>query len=95
MPTSPITTAKLEAAKVQLYVRAQFESYGREIAELQKPDNCLEKDNLLFKLSPYLDDKGVLRIRGRIDAVYEVDDEAKRPINMPRNHRVTELIILQ
>lgn len=95
VPAGPVTTGELEAGKIQLYKRAQLEYYAPEIAELQKPDSRLKRGNTLFKLSPYLDTKGVLRIRGRIDAANQVDDDTKRPIIMPRNHRVTELIVLE
>lgn len=95
VPVGPLTAANFQVAKTQLYKRAQLDCYAREIAELQKPEKRLERGNSLFKLSPYLDEKGVLRIRGRIDAAQEVDDDTKRPIILPTNHRVTDLIVLE
>ncbi|XP_072375544.1 uncharacterized protein [Diabrotica undecimpunctata] len=53
----------------------------------------VNKSNSLYKLSPYLDEDGLLRIRGRLDEARDVISETKRPIILPRGSRLTLLII--
>ncbi|KAH8316858.1 hypothetical protein KR067_000307, partial [Drosophila pandora] len=61
---------------------------------------CLKKDgrvsnrkSSIFKCSPYLDESGVIRMQGRIEAIDNVEVDVKRPILLPRHHQVTYLIV--
>ncbi|XP_070067109.1 uncharacterized protein [Drosophila virilis] len=45
-----------------------------------------------FKCSPYVDDSGILRIKGRIDNIEDVE-VCKRPIILPRRHQLTYLLV--
>lgn len=47
----------------------------------------------IYQYSPYLDKNGVLRMRGRIDAALDVTDDMKRPIILPRDHQVMNLLV--
>ncbi|XP_055615022.1 uncharacterized protein LOC129761329 [Toxorhynchites rutilus septentrionalis] len=65
---------------------------------LKKPNpvpwrNALTKSSKLFGLSPFLDEYGVLRMKGRIDACEFVEECTKRPILLPRRHSITDHII--
>ena len=46
------------------------------------------------KLHPFLDDKGILRVGGRLENAL-IKYEAKHPIVLPYRHHVTDLIISQ
>ncbi|XP_062540789.1 uncharacterized protein LOC134208861 [Armigeres subalbatus] len=72
----------------------QDAEFASEIGLLKKP-RCkpLPKNSSLYKLSPYLDGYGVLRMRGRIDACEVVDESTKHPILLPKRHAVTDMII--
>lgn len=54
----------------------------------------LPVSSLIFRLSPYLDLQGVLRMRGRADAMEHVGDETKRPVILPKDHCITKVIVL-
>lgn len=45
------------------------------------------------KLSSYLDEKGVMRMSGRIDNASNVRNWTKRPIILPPRHKITEMIV--
>lgn len=81
-------------AQKQLYRCNQFDHFADEIATLHEssPSKAIEKSSALYTWSPYLDNDGLLRVRGRIDAA-PTDEDAKRPIILPRDHEVTKLIV--
>ncbi|XP_067628058.1 uncharacterized protein [Eurosta solidaginis] len=70
----------------------QEESFSEEISCLKSNKQIIDRKSHLFKCSPYLDDHGILRIRGRVDAIEAVEIDVKRPIILPRRHRITYLI---
>jgi hypothetical protein len=80
-----------EAERI-IFCQAQKDSYREEI-ELLIRDKPIPKNSPLFTLSPYLQN-GILRIRGRIDLAPFVSEDMKRPIILPRNNRITELLAM-
>ncbi|XP_062710881.1 uncharacterized protein LOC134288963 [Aedes albopictus] len=69
--TGPLASAELLRAEIVHYKRAQRDVYYDEIALLTTSGtgtSTLPKGNRLYKLNPIIDDDGVLRIHGRIDA---------------------------
>lgn len=92
-----LTAEEMEKAKNILIRQCQYEAFTDEMIILEKVKQGisnlkLEKSSLLYKESPYLDDNGVARRRGRIDAA-NAPYEVKRPILLPKKHPLTELII--
>ena len=78
----------------ELIRHAQKEKYCREIETLMaNPSASMEKSCALYKLSPKLDVKKILRIRGRIQN-HTISINIREPIIMPRDHLITKLIIL-
>ncbi|XP_065094804.1 uncharacterized protein LOC135715461 [Ochlerotatus camptorhynchus] len=53
----------------------------------------IQKSSRIFKLSPFLDPTGVMRMGSRIAAAECVSDEAKFPVILPKDHYVTQLVI--
>ncbi|XP_058128695.1 uncharacterized protein LOC131292964 [Anopheles ziemanni] len=53
----------------------------------------IEKDSTLYKLTPDIDEHGILRVRGRLSGCRMIDEDLKRPIILPRRHYATDLII--
>lgn len=49
----------------------------------------------MYRLQPYLYDKGVMRMRGRIDAATQLPVDTWRPILLPRKHALTDLIVMR
>ncbi|XP_055527269.1 uncharacterized protein LOC129719878 [Wyeomyia smithii] len=78
--------------------QAQRETYQDGIAALlfeapSKPNQkTFGKDSSIYKLVPILDEKGVLRVQGRIGAA-KVSYDVRHPIILPRKHQITELLV--
>lgn len=98
-PQGILTSAELLKSRNALIRMVQSEFYRREIKQLQSKNSevllqpIVDRSSGLFKLSPYLDEEGLLRIRGRIDAADSIKNEAKRPIILPRECHLTILIV--
>ncbi|XP_055906876.1 uncharacterized protein LOC129942102 [Eupeodes corollae] len=91
-----IRSTHMEDAENYLIRMCQSDKFSEEIAILKRvktEERTLCKSSPLYKLSPYLDDNGLLRIKGRIDTVPGVPLCTKRPIILPRQHIVTYLIV--
>jgi len=81
-----------------LFQAVQNESFPKEIALIRNQKE-LKIESPLYKLLPYIDDKGILRAQTRIP---KNDENVKRftldkinPIILPREHHFTKLIILK
>ncbi len=70
---------------------AQREFYKKDVTALEKMQP-LPKDSRLKSLSPYLDDKGILRVGGRLEHA-ELEEETRFPIIIPHEHPLAVLII--
>ncbi|XP_062714101.1 uncharacterized protein LOC134290893 [Aedes albopictus] len=89
------------AAERSVWRVIQSVEYTGEIATLLKNSELpsdqqmpLERNSLLKKLSPFLDDEGVLRMRSRInDAAIYYSYDFQNPVIVPRRNHVTELLI--
>lgn len=81
---------EIRFAEEVIFKKMQFESYKDDIGFIRK--DKFNKNSSLIQLSPYLDEKGILRARGRIDSA-PVLDSVKRPIILDRSHPVTSLLI--
>ncbi|XP_070067195.1 uncharacterized protein [Drosophila virilis] len=68
------------------------EFYG-EITCLRSGRRLTDRKSLLFKCFPYVDDSGILRIKGRIDNIEGVEVCVIRPIILPRRHQLTYLLV--
>ncbi|XP_075163374.1 uncharacterized protein LOC142236009 [Haematobia irritans] len=86
-----LTQSELMKAENLLYRQAQKEKYSAEISCLVT-QNSISKGSEIFSKSPYLDD-GVLRVNSRIDNA-NIPDDNKRPIILPKESYITNLIIL-
>ena len=60
--------------------------------EIQRLEN-LPKGSKLFKLDPFIDENGVLRVAGRLK-LSSTPFEVKHPEVLPKSGHITELIIL-
>lgn len=70
----------------------QQETFADEISALKK-QKAVPKTSTLVKLSPWLDDRGILRMLGRTSSCLFITKDAKNPIILPRDHHVTSLVI--
>ena len=96
---STVSPAKLEEKILHLLLSHVEEAERRTVKNVQNqtfPEE-LSSPNLskspLAKLKPFVND-GVLRVGGRLDRA-DLSYDAKHPMKLPGEYRVTEMIILQ
>lgn len=92
LPEGPITCEELRMAETDLYRRAQFDEFKDEVVTLMQNAGQLDRRSSLLTFTPYMDEDGVLRVHGRIDA-FDGPADIKRPVILPRNHNVTTLVL--
>lgn len=90
--TGALGAEELSAAERYLLCLAQREAFANEINALQK-QQPIPKTSALVKLSPWLDDEGILRVLGRTSSCTFISKDAKNPIILPRDHHITTLIL--
>ncbi|XP_055920890.1 uncharacterized protein LOC129952362 [Eupeodes corollae] len=93
-----LTSVDLAKAENYLFRLCQAESFPEEISALKSSDKEpfkaeVVRTSSIYKLSPYLDENSTMRVKGRIDAAYGIPLNTKRPIILPNNHYITEIII--
>ncbi|XP_037976042.2 uncharacterized protein LOC105390026 [Plutella xylostella] len=71
---------------------AQMQSFSDDLKDLKKK-NTLSKSSKLLTLSPYLDDFGILRVGGRIEAARDVPADMKHPVILDGRHHIARLIV--
>ena len=64
-PQKLIGFREIQTAELEIIRSVQSRYFGKEIALLSKQKK-LEVNNRIFKLDPYVDAQGVLRVGGRI-----------------------------
>jgi len=90
-----ITASKkeLKFAKDFLIKETQKLTYPDEYQTLEKGEVISAKSSLI-KLNPALRD-GLIVMKGRLENLYTMPEQMKNPIILPKDSRITELIILQ
>ncbi|XP_052756313.1 uncharacterized protein LOC128201929 [Galleria mellonella] len=87
-----LSGAEINQAFRFLVRHVQERCFASEFCSLSKEGSSLSISKPIRKLSPFLDEHGLLRVGGRLskgNLTYDV----KHPILLPRNHRLTTLII--
>ncbi|XP_055523114.1 uncharacterized protein LOC129717278 [Wyeomyia smithii] len=95
-----LTQDELKRAEELLWKIAQKEAYPEELSILvesqgppEKRHRSVHKPSPIYKTWPFLDDRGILRMRGRIGAAPYIPTEAKFPAILPKAHPITFLIV--
>ena len=73
-------------------LQSQKDTFATEISDIKK-NRSLPKSSNVRKLTPYLDQDGLLRAEGRISETTNVPDTIKNPIILSGNHTFVKLII--
>lgn len=89
-----LSAIEIEEATLRICIMVQRECYAEEHARL-RDGREVTASSTIFRLKPYIDNEGVMRVYGRTDAA---DDEimahdTRRPILLPRHHRFTLLLV--
>ncbi|XP_055528086.1 uncharacterized protein LOC129720624 [Wyeomyia smithii] len=85
-----LAIAELEQAKEALTKVAQQEMFTEELKELAQSRPVSNKSSLKL-LGPFLDEKGIIRIGGRLERSTE-NCQTKHPAILPKIHPLTRLI---
>ena len=80
---------KVETAAIRLYQRRAFQ---KEIITLENRQT-ISGQSRIFKLDPFVDNDGVLRVGGRINKA-NLDYRLKHPILLPKEGQITYTIII-
>jgi hypothetical protein len=96
-----LTVEDLKLAETLIIKTAQSEAFGQEIDKLTgmktkgpntRRNHQLKKASPLYKLDPFVDDNGILRVGGRLRRA-NLSDDHKFPIILPKNNYVSKLIV--
>ncbi|GFU64620.1 DUF5641 domain-containing protein [Trichonephila clavipes] len=79
--TGPLTSDEMKEAEIYLMKQVQLSSFYKEIRAMQNGDDICNKSKIL-NLSPFLDDKGIIRVGGRLKHS-RLPYSSKHPILLP------------
>lgn len=82
----------LKMAMSECVRSAQASHFGDEIRCLMS-SRGISKKSFIRSLNPYLDEKGLLRVGGRLEHA-DLAPETKHPLIIPHQHRLAKLIIV-
>jgi hypothetical protein len=85
-----LSFAELEEAKNSLLRAEQRRAFPQEVDDLAKGATVSSKSKIA-KLSPYMGEDGLLRVKGRLDEA-EMSYDGKHPIIVPRSHLAVLLV---
>ena len=82
-----------QAGKLHLLKEMQRSAFPQELAYLQDPSSVKPVPILVSNLNLFLDDKGLIRSRGRIGKSLRLDFEVMNPLLLAKDHHLTRLIV--
>ena len=88
--SGPLHAKELDEAEIRIVKCIQASRFIDEIAKLK--NKTLSHTNRIANLNPFLDDAGVIRVGGRLQAA-NISFAQKHQILLPSRHRLTDSII--
>ena len=76
-----------------LFKQMQSEEFSREIEYLKSPSSFNQTPKLVSRLNLFLDQKGLIRSKGRIEKNVDLKYDVVNPLVMAKNHHLTKLLI--
>ncbi|GFY32203.1 integrase catalytic domain-containing protein [Trichonephila clavipes] len=89
--TGPLTSDEMKEAEIYLMKQVQLSSFYKEIRAMQNGVGICNKSKIL-NLSPFLDDKGIIRVGGRLKHS-RLPYSSKHPILLPAKSKLTIIIV--
>ena len=92
---SLLKTSLMEEAKniiIKLVQKRNFNDEFKSMEDKTWVNKALDRRNKISRLDPFLDKDGIIRIEGRLDN-YFIKNNCKHPILLPKDGKVTTLII--
>ena len=97
--TVSLSKEELLEAERTLWRSAQQEAYPDEVKVLKSSmevprtqQKCVEKNSLLYKLLPMIDEHGVIRMNSRLCAAEFLPYDTRYPIILPKDSYITRLV---
>ena len=101
----PVTSAELKEAEIEILRQLQEKAFPEETEVLSKPTKqdsskgvgrnkkkVLKKTSVLYKLDPFMDEDGIIRVGGRIRRA-NIHRDKKHPAIIPKKSHITDLLI--
>ncbi|XP_037931077.1 uncharacterized protein LOC119665894 [Teleopsis dalmanni] len=88
-----LTPDDLDAAHQVIIKSIQYAEFKNEI-KIMKSDGRINKFSALASLAPFIDNTGIIRVGGRLDAA-SLSYDAKYPMLLPYNDPIVKLIMKQ
>jgi hypothetical protein len=83
---------EIQDAEEDIIRKVQLEVFSEEYQAL-KSNKTISPKSPLIKLSPRIDENGIIRMDGRLTYADYLPYDVKHPIILPRGHHVTKLIV--
>ncbi|XP_065092105.1 uncharacterized protein LOC135712935 [Ochlerotatus camptorhynchus] len=100
MLRTPLNQKEYEQAEISLMRMAQADAFSSELRilmkNLQLPAGTwlkIEKSSFIYKLTPLIDENGLLRMEGRTGSAEFLPFDLRFPIILPKDHAVTWKIV--
>ncbi|XP_036320990.1 uncharacterized protein LOC118735377 [Rhagoletis pomonella] len=87
-----LSATEIRRAEIAIIRAVQIDIFAEEYHSLIA-GRKIERSSSLKTLTPVVDEVGVMRLGGRIDAATAIPPHSRRPIILPKRHHVTELIV--
>ena len=93
----PVSVEEMQRAERKVLQTVQREAFPSEIERLKESaahdrNTGMKKSSSIYRLDPFLDKEGFLRVGGRINQA-DLPYEIKHPVLMPKKGHVTQLIV--
>ncbi|XP_058826161.1 uncharacterized protein LOC131686058 [Topomyia yanbarensis] len=100
LETAGLTKEELQKAERSLWRLAQSDEFPDEVATLKRnlrvrneDRKPLEKSSKIATATPAMDEFGILRVDGRSEKAECLTYDAKYPVILPKEHRMTRLLL--
>lgn len=89
----PILPVEIERAEFSIIRIIQQEHFGAEIKALSKDSGQVSTTSKLFRLHPFIDKRGLLRVGGRLKNTMSIDWFQRHQIVLPADCMFTKLLV--
>ncbi|XP_058808422.1 uncharacterized protein LOC131674012 [Phymastichus coffea] len=88
----PLLVLEVAASETKILKLLQQERFSLELRQLSNSSGSCRKGTSFDKLTPFIDDQGLIRVGGRLKEA-DLPYDQKHPILLPRDHHITNLLI--
>ncbi|XP_068151422.1 uncharacterized protein [Drosophila tropicalis] len=81
-----------EVTRARKFCLRQAQNQFNDDRQLLLRKQSVERRSILSKLSPFVDEDGILRVGGRLERS-QLPADAKHPVVLPKQHRLVELLL--